>query len=81
MDRPRVLVSDRIAEDGIEVLRGEADVDVRIGLTPEELLAAIPEYHALAVRSETKVTADVINAGTNLVIIGLVVARAVNILG
>jgi D-3-phosphoglycerate dehydrogenase len=67
---PRVLVSDRIADDGIEVLRQGADVDFRVGLTPEELLAAIPEYHALVVRSESKVNADVIAAGRELMVIG-----------
>ena len=40
-----------------------ADVDVRLGLTPEELIAAIPDYEALVVRSETKVTAEVLDAG------------------
>src|SRR6266849_1354391 len=67
---PRVLVSDRVAEDGIDILRQGADVDVRIGLSPAELIAAIPDYHALVVRSETKVTADVIAAGRELAVVG-----------
>ena len=56
----RVLVTDRIGEEGLAILREGADVDVRLGLTPAELIAAIPEYEALAVRSETKVTAEVL---------------------
>ncbi|MPZ50006.1 MAG: phosphoglycerate dehydrogenase [Dehalococcoidia bacterium] len=66
----RVLVSDRLAEDGIDILRQGADVDVRFGLTPAELLEIIPEYDALAVRSETKVTAEVLAAGRNLMVVG-----------
>jgi len=66
----RVLVSDRIAEDGIEILREGAEVDVRTGLSPEELVAAIPDYHGLVVRSDTRVTADVLAAGRNLMVVG-----------
>lgn len=67
---PRVLVSDPIAEAGIEKLRAVADVDVRTGLKPEELLEIIGDYDALAVRSETKVTADILAAAGKLKIIG-----------
>jgi D-3-phosphoglycerate dehydrogenase len=65
----RVLVTDRIAEDGLEILRSEADVDVRLGISREELIDIIPSYQALVVRSETKVTADVLEA-CNLLVIG-----------
>jgi D-3-phosphoglycerate dehydrogenase / 2-oxoglutarate reductase len=68
--RAKVLVSDPIATEGIEILKTAADVDVRIGLTKDELVAIIGEYDALAVRSETKVTADVLAAATKLKIIG-----------
>lgn len=66
----RVLVSDPVAEDGINLLRRHAGVDVRTGMKPEELLQAIPGYDALVVRSETKVTAQVIEAGARLKVIG-----------
>jgi D-3-phosphoglycerate dehydrogenase len=66
----RVLVTDRIGEEGLAILREGADVDVRLGLTPQELIAAIPEYQALAVRSETKVTEEVLNAAKKLVVVG-----------
>lgn len=62
----RVLVSDPLAAAGVAILRQRADVDVRTGLPREELLAILPEYDALIVRSETKVTADVLAAGTRL---------------
>ena len=67
---PKVLVSDPIAPEGIEILQRVADVDVKTGLPKEELAAIIGDYDALAVRSETKVTADIIAAARNLKIIG-----------
>ncbi len=68
-DRPKVLVADPVAAEGVEYLRGFAEVDERHGLSVADLIAAIPEYDALVVRSETRVTADVINAGERLRII------------
>ncbi len=68
----KVLVSDPLAEAGVAILRDGAAVDVQTGLAREELLAILPGYDALIVRSETKVTAEVLRAGTKL----RVVARA-----
>jgi D-3-phosphoglycerate dehydrogenase len=68
----RVLVADPVAVEGVEILKKHAEVDVKTGLKPEELLAIIGEYEGLMVRSETKVTAKVIEAGKKL----QVVARA-----
>ena len=69
---PKVLVSDPLAEAGIAKLRAleGVDVDVKTGLKPEELKAIIGDYDALAVRSETKVTADILAAASKLQIIG-----------
>lgn len=66
----RVLVSDRIAEEGIELLRQGADVDVRVGLSPDGLRSIIADYDGLVVRSETKVTAQIIDAAARLQVIG-----------
>ncbi len=66
----KVLVSDPIAEQGIEILKNEVDVDIATGLEPSELIKRIGNYEALIVRSETQVTKDVINAGKKLKIIG-----------
>ena len=66
----RVLVSDPIAEEGVERLRQGADVDVKTKLSTEELCAEIGHYDALVVRSQTKVTADIIEHGKNLRVIG-----------
>ena len=56
--RPRVLVADPIAEEGVALLRQGADVDVRTGLTPGELRDALAGYDALVVRSGAQVDAD-----------------------
>jgi D-3-phosphoglycerate dehydrogenase len=67
--RPRVLVADPVAAEGVEILRSFAEVDERAGLDAASLIAIMPQYDGLVVRSETKVTADAISAGTKLRII------------
>lgn len=66
----RVLVTDPIAEDGLDILREQVPVDVKIKLSEDELVEAIGDYDALVVRSGTQVTARVIEAGKQLQIIG-----------
>lgn len=66
----KVLVSDPIDQAGIDILSQVAHVDIQTGLPSEELLKMIPEYDALMVRSGTKVTKEIIEAGTQLKIIG-----------
>ncbi len=66
----KVLVSDPIAEQGIDILKKEVDVDIATGLEASELIKRIGNYEALIVRSETQVTKEVINAGKKLKIIG-----------
>ena len=68
--KKRILVADPIADDGVALLRREADVDVKTGMSREELIAAIGDYHALVVRSETKVTPDVFEAAKQLQAVG-----------
>ncbi len=65
----KVLVTDAIAPEGLELLSSGADVDVKRGLTPPELIEVIRDYEALVVRSETKVTSEVIQAGKRLKVI------------
>src|SRR2546423_534357 len=76
---PRVLVADPIAEAGIARLREHAEVDVQLKQSPASLVARIPEYDALIVRSETRVDANVIQAGTRLKVIGRAGAGVDNI--
>ncbi len=68
----RVLVTEPLSQEGLARLREGAEADVREGLSPEELLDVIGEYEALIVRSRTRVTAELLEAGTRL----QVVARA-----
>jgi D-3-phosphoglycerate dehydrogenase / 2-oxoglutarate reductase len=66
----RILVTETIAEEGLAALRAVAQVDVKTDLDKAQLLAALPDYDALVVRSATKVTAEVIRAGAKLRVVG-----------
>ncbi len=68
--RPKVLVLDRVDPAAIPVIDALAEVDARDALAPDDLLAIIGDYDALMVRSATKVTRAVIEAGKRLRIIG-----------
>jgi D-3-phosphoglycerate dehydrogenase / 2-oxoglutarate reductase len=68
---PRVLVAEPLAERGLDAMRSAGlDVEVKTGLTPEELCAALPGVAALVIRSATQVTAEVLAAGVDLVVVG-----------
>jgi D-3-phosphoglycerate dehydrogenase len=67
----RVLVTEPLAQVGLDTLSAAGfDVDVAVGLSPEELLGAVGGASALVIRSATQVTADVLEAGTELVVVG-----------
>ena len=66
----KVLVSDPIDQAGIDILSQVATVDVKTSLSPEELVQIIPEYDALMIRSGSRITKEIIEAGTQLKIIG-----------
>jgi D-3-phosphoglycerate dehydrogenase len=68
--QPRVLVADPISERGIDELRRDLQVDVQIGQSEAQLLEKIANYNAVVVRSETKITARVIDAASQLRVIG-----------
>lgn len=74
-----MLVSDPLADEGIDILKGFADVDVNTGLTEDQLVDIIGNYDALLVRSGTEVTARVIDAGSKLKFIGRAGAGVDNI--
>jgi D-3-phosphoglycerate dehydrogenase len=64
-------VTELIAPSGIEALRAAGhDVDTQTGLTPEQLLEAVKGAAALIIRSATQVTKEVLEAGTELVVVG-----------
>lgn len=65
----RVLVCDDLAQEGIDILKQEFEVDVKTKLREDELLEIIPKYDAIVVRSATKVTQKIIEK-SNLKVIG-----------
>jgi D-3-phosphoglycerate dehydrogenase len=68
---PKVLIADKLSPQAIDVFKQRGvEADVKTGLKPEELLAIIAEYEGLAVRSATKVSADVLAAGKKLKVVG-----------
>ncbi|MEO0081207.1 MAG: hydroxyacid dehydrogenase [candidate division WOR-3 bacterium] len=67
----KIIITDPIAKKGVELLKAAGfEVDERPGLPPDELRKVISAYDAIIVRSATKVTSDIIAAGTNLKVIG-----------
>lgn len=69
MNLVKILVTDKIHDDGIKMLEEIGEVYVKTGLTPKELLEEIKRYDVLVVRSATKVTKEVIDEGKQLKII------------
>ena len=71
MTKPKVLISDKMDDNAARIFaeRG-CDVDVITGKTPEELKEIIGQYDGLAIRSSTKVTPEILDAATNLKVIG-----------
>src|SRR5665213_3486273 len=67
----RILVTEKLAPSGLDAMAlAGHDVDVQLDLSPEALCEAIKGAHALVVRSATKVTASVLEAGTDLIVVG-----------
>ncbi len=66
----KILVADAVHEEGINLLRKSADVEVATGLKKDELIEKMRDVDGLLVRSATKVTADVIDSAKNLKVIG-----------
>lgn len=70
MGEYKILVADGLAEAGLEVLQSVGEVVNQPKITAAELLETIADYHALVVRSRSKVTEQVIKAGRQLKVIG-----------
>ena len=67
----RVLVSEQLAESGLDAMAAAGlDVDVRLGLSAAELLDAVRGASAMVIRSATQVTAEVLEAADDLVVVG-----------
>jgi D-3-phosphoglycerate dehydrogenase / 2-oxoglutarate reductase len=68
---PKVLISDKLSPAAVQIFKDRGiETDVKVGLPPEELKAIIGGYDGLAIRSNTKVTADVLSRAGNLKVIG-----------
>jgi D-3-phosphoglycerate dehydrogenase len=71
MSKPRVLIADKLSPAAVAIFKERGiEADTKIGLKKEELLAIIGDYDGLAVRSGTKVTAEVLKAGKRLKVVG-----------
>jgi D-3-phosphoglycerate dehydrogenase / 2-oxoglutarate reductase len=72
MTNAKVLVSDKLSDSGLQILRAASgiDVDYKPGLSEDELAAVIGEYDGLIIRSGSKVTAKVIERADQLQVIG-----------
>ncbi len=67
----KVLISDKMSPLAEEIFKARGlEVDYKPGMTPDELKACIGDYYGLAIRSDTKVRADVLDAAVNLKVIG-----------
>ncbi len=69
-EQPKVLVTERLSEAGLERLRRDLAVDVRLGTSAEELKEIVGKYDALVVRSATRVDAEVLERAENLKVVG-----------
>ena len=68
---PKVLISDDLSPRAAEIFRSRGiEVDVKVGLKPDQLRAIVAEYDGLAIRSATKVTKEVLDVATNLKVVG-----------
>ena len=67
----KVLISDKLSPKAADIFRDRGiEVDTNVGLSPEELISIIGEYDGLAIRSATKVTPEILEAATNLKVVG-----------
>jgi len=68
---PKVLIADKLSPAAVAIFKERGvDADVKTGLSKDELLKIVDQYDGIAIRSATKITADVIKAATNLKVIG-----------
>ncbi|HTH16531.1 MAG TPA: phosphoglycerate dehydrogenase [Magnetospirillum sp.] len=68
---PKVLISDKLSAAAVQIFKDRGiETDVKVGLAPDELKAIIGQYDGLAIRSNTKVTPDILAAATNLKVVG-----------
>jgi len=69
-DRAKVLVKEKIADSGVDLLREHFEVDLGLDMSDAELLERIGEYDAILIRSATKLTPELIERADNMKVIG-----------
>jgi D-3-phosphoglycerate dehydrogenase len=68
---PKVLIADKLSPAAVAIFKERGvEADVKIGLTKEELLKIVDQYDGIAIRSASKITADVLKAATKLKVVG-----------
>ncbi|WP_321574082.1 NAD(P)-dependent oxidoreductase, partial [Geminicoccus harenae] len=68
---PKVLIADKLSPAAVEIFqRRGVETDIKVGLSKDQLLEIIGEYDGLAIRSATKVTAEVLKAAPKLKVVG-----------
>src|SRR3954464_15033363 len=68
---PKVLIADKLSPAAVAIFKERGvEADVKTGLSKEELLKIVDQYDGIAIRSATKITADVIKAAKNLKVVG-----------
>ncbi len=68
---PKVLIADKLSDAALSIFKERGvEADVKVGLSKDELLKIVDQYDGIAIRSATKVTADVIKAAKNLKVVG-----------
>ena len=68
--KPKVLIKEKIADSGVDLLRAKYDVELGVDWSDDELQKRIGEFDALLVRSATQVDAPLIDKADNLKVIG-----------
>lgn len=66
----KILIAEPLGKEGLELLQQHTNVDVCLKLSPDDLKAILPTYHALIVRSATQVNDALFDAGENLIVVG-----------
>ncbi len=68
---PKVLIADKLSPAAVAIFKERGvEADVKTGLSKEELLKIVDQYDGIAIRSATKITAEVITAAKNLKVVG-----------
>ncbi|HEU0118009.1 MAG TPA: phosphoglycerate dehydrogenase [Alphaproteobacteria bacterium] len=69
--KPKVLISDALSPRAVDIFKERGlEVDLKVGLKPDELKAIVGNYDGLAIRSATKVIPEIISAATKLKVVG-----------